>query len=100
MNTLSNKKMIEHLARFRDAGDKLSEDVFGIALKIFEIIAEIEAKNEIAEGEAAVLSKLKGMSEMLLRATLDANEYNDSMWKDYTKVIKALGESKGAKPND
>ncbi|WP_145055757.1 hypothetical protein [Mixta calida] len=99
MSGLSNKEMIERLARFRDAGDKLYDDVFNITVKISDIIQELDSNPERNEAENSVLSNLKSMSEMLIQAALDANEYNASMLKDYTKVIKALGDSKGVKPN-
>ncbi|EMF5054506.1 MULTISPECIES: hypothetical protein [Serratia] len=93
MDNLSNKQMIEHLSRFRDAGDKLSDDIFNLSLKILDIINEAEGRANRTDEDSVILAQLKNMSEMLISSTLDANAYNNSMWKDYTKVIKALGNS-------
>ncbi|MBW7622343.1 hypothetical protein LDJ78_23945 [Citrobacter portucalensis] len=100
MDSLSNKQMIEHLSRFRDAGDKLSEDIYNISMRIFELISETEARENRSEGEEAMLSRLKQIVELLLSSALDSHNYNESMWKDYTKVIKALGVKTGDKSND
>ncbi|HDG1688507.1 TPA: hypothetical protein PFE28_004513, partial [Kluyvera cryocrescens] len=97
--SLSNKQMIEHLSRFRDAGDKLSEDIYNISMRIFDIISEAEARENKSEGEEALLSRLRGMSEIIMSSALDSNKYNDSMWKDYTRVIKSLGANSGEKIN-
>jgi hypothetical protein len=95
MDSLSNKQMIEHLANFRDAGDKLSEDIYKISMRIFDLISETEARVGRTEGEDMVLSSLRNMIELLLQSALDSHNYNDSMRKDYTKVIKALGSKSG-----
>ncbi|CDZ82741.1 hypothetical protein I5373_02790 [Citrobacter koseri] len=100
MDSLSNKQMIEHLSRFRDAGDKLSEDIYNISIRIFDLISETEARENRSEGEDLMLSRLKQMIDLLLASSNDSHNYNESMWKDYTKVIKALGVKAVDKSND
>lgn len=99
MNTLSNKQMIEHLSKFRDAGDKLSEDIYNISLRIFAVIDAIQSRENRSEGEELILSQLSGMAELLMSSALHSNDYNRSLWDDYTKVIKALGSKQGDKTN-
>ncbi|QGW86780.1 hypothetical protein EAAEB30_08815 [Enterobacter asburiae] len=95
MTNLSNKQMIEHLSKFRDAGDKLSEDIYKISVRISEVIDGIQSREDRSEGENIVLQQLTSMSELILASALHSNDYNKSLWKDYTKVIKALGSKQG-----
>lgn len=99
VETLTNKQMIEHLSKFRDAGDKLSEHIYDISIKIFEVIADLQARQNRSEGEEQTLRKLSDLSELLLSSAVDSGKYNQSMWHDYTKVIKALGSKQGDKTN-
>ncbi|WP_152999637.1 hypothetical protein [Pantoea stewartii] len=93
MEKLSNAQMIEKLANFRATGDKLAEDVFDISEKVFTIVEHLQAKLEKTDAENETYSKLAELSEILLSSILDADKYNQSMWKDYTQVIKNLGGS-------
>lgn len=100
MDSLSNKQMIEHLSKFRDAGDQLSEDIYEITMRIFELINQTEALENRSADADVMLSSLKNMVELLLKSSLHSNIYFESMRNDYTKVIKALGSKSGDKLND
>ena len=91
MEKLSNSQMIEKLANFRATGDKLAEDVFDISEKIISIVEYLQAKADKTDSENETYSKLTELSQILLSSILDADKYNQSMWKDYTQVIKNLG---------
>lgn len=91
MKKLNNSEMIDSLSRFRAAGDKLSEDVFELSSLLLSISSELERKADKTDVEQAIYDKIASKVELILRATLNANDYNDSMWKDYTSVIKQLG---------
>ncbi|MBD8157219.1 hypothetical protein ABEH00_10025 [Pantoea agglomerans] len=97
MEKLSNAQMIEKLASFRATGDQLAEDVFDISEKFFSIVEALQAKVDKTDVENEVYDKLNELTGVIFSSVLDAEKYNNSMWKDYTKVIKNLG---GAAKND
>lgn len=99
MDKLTNKQMIERLTKFRDAGDKLSDDIYNISLHIFDIIKDADARQNKDEAENETIKKLKNMIELLMQSSLDSYHYNQSMWDDYTTVIKSLGENSGGNKN-
>ncbi|PPE50885.1 hypothetical protein [Escherichia coli] len=98
MEQLKRKEMIEKLAKFRAAADKMSEDVYNISLKILSITSDLEHKSDKTPEEFAIYERLSELSNSIINASLNANAYNRSMWEDYTSVIKSLSsDSDGAR---
>lgn len=91
MTKLSNTEMIDHLARFREAGDKLSEDVFELSSLLLNISSELELKPNKSEEELAIFEKIASNSDLIVNSIMNANDYNNTLWVDYTPVIKHLG---------
>lgn len=83
--------MIDSLARFREAGDKLSDDVFELSSLLLNISSELEQKPEKTAQELVILERISSSSELIVQSIMHANEYNNSLWVDYTPVIKHLG---------
>lgn len=91
MKKFSNREMIDSLARFRESGDKLSEGVFELSSLLLSISTEIEQKPDKTPEEQAIFEKISSNSELIVNTIMHANEYNNSLWVDYTPVIKHLG---------
>lgn len=91
MKKLNNTEMIDNLARFRESGDKLSDDVFELSSLLLNISAELEQKADKTAEERVILEKISSSSELIVKSIMHANEYNNSMWVDYMPVIKHLG---------
>lgn len=96
MKKISNTEMIDHLSRFRAAGDKVSESVFELSSILLKLATDLESKESRTEEEQAILDELMEKLNFVLSSVLIANDYNNSMWTDYTPVIKQLGDE-GAK---
>lgn len=91
MKKLSNTEMIDSLARFRESGDKLSEDVFELSSLLLNISSELERKENKSEEEKVIFDNIASNAELIVNSILHANEYNNTLWVDYTPVIKSLG---------
>ncbi|MDF7789595.1 hypothetical protein CG435_10845 [Pantoea ananatis] len=98
MKKLSNTEMITHLSRFREAGDKLSEDVFELSSLLLNISTELEKKGNKNPEEQEIYDKISSNTNLILKSILHANEYNNTLWEDYSPVIKLLGKE-GIKNN-
>lgn len=95
MKKISNTEMIDHLSRFRAAGDKVSESVFELSTILLKLSTDLESKEIRTEEEQAIFDVLKENINLVLSSVMSANEYNNSMWVDYTPVIKQLGDERG-----
>jgi hypothetical protein len=91
MKKLSNTEIINKLSNFRAAGDRISENVFELSSLLLSISEEIDKKAVITEEEKAVSERIHSNLQVIGQSILNAHAYNDSMWKDYTMVIKQLG---------
>lgn len=91
MKKLSNTEIIDKLANFREYGDKVSEDVFELSSLLLSISEDIDKKTEKTEFEKALAERLHSNLQLIGQSILNAHAYNDSLWKDYTQVIKQLG---------
>ncbi|MET3816255.1 hypothetical protein [Pantoea sp. UYEF8] len=91
MKKLSNTEIIDKLSRFRAAGDKISEDVFELSSLLLSITEEIDQKANKTAEEKAISEKIASHLQLIGQSILNAHAYNDSLWKDYTSVIKQLG---------
>lgn len=98
MKKLSNTEMIDHLARFREAGDKLSEDVFELSSLLLDISSGLEKKENRSVEEQEIYERITSNTTLILKSILHANEYNNTLWVDYSPVIKHLGKE-GVKSN-
>lgn len=91
MTKLKNTAVIDHLAEFRRAGEKLSEDVFELSSLLLDISTKLEKKADRSEDEKAIYKEITSNAELIVKSILHANEYNNSIWVNYTPVIKHLG---------
>lgn len=91
MKKLSNTEIIDKLSNFRAAGDKLSEDVFELSSLLLSISSEIDEKADKTAEEEAISKKILSQLNLIGQSVLNAHSYNDSLWNDYTVVIKQLG---------
>lgn len=91
MKKLSNTEIIDKLSNFRAAGDKLSEDVFELSSILLGISSEIDEKAVKTAEEEAISKKILSHLNLIGQSILNAHAYNDSLWNDYTVVIKQLG---------
>lgn len=98
MKKLSNTEMIDHLSRFREAGEKLSEDVFELSYLLLKISSDLERKDNKSPEEQDIYEKISSNTELILKSITHANEYNNTLWVDYSPVIKHLGKD-GVKNN-
>lgn len=99
MEKITKKQMIERLTRFRAASDQINDDLNRLSEKVLMIYQLISVKPDKTPEEEEVSRQLQGLVEPILESTLHSHNYNDSMWKDYTLVIKALGASNDVKNN-
>ena len=90
MEKLKRKEIIERLSRFRACGDRLSDDLYNLSMKVLNITSELEVKPVLTNEEREIFDKLSALTQPIMQATLNSNEYNKSMLKDYTSVIKSL----------
>ncbi|CNI04378.1 hypothetical protein [Yersinia ruckeri] len=100
MQKLSKKEAIEHLSRFRAASDSINDDLTNLSSKLLNMLTDLENKLDKTPEEQAICLKLGTLVEDVIRGTISSNEYNNSLWKDYTKVIKALGSSTDGDSNE
>lgn len=89
--------MIELLVNFRSASDQLNSDLGELSEKILSILSEINKFAEMSEREQKIQRMLAEIVEPVLNGILHSHNYNESMWKDYTRVVKALGASNDGK---
>lgn len=88
------KEILESLSRYRNASDKLSDDIFNLSSKLIGIIESFPAHDVRTPEVEAAYQQVAGMLSDVLQATLDANQYTDSLYKDYTKAIKRISAAK------
>jgi hypothetical protein len=100
VENLTKKQMIESLVSFREASDQLNDDLSNLSEKILSILAEVNGFADMSEREQKIQQKLAQLVEPILYGLKHSHHYNESMWKDYTQVVKALGASKDVKNND
>ncbi|MDT7011996.1 hypothetical protein [Enterobacter cancerogenus] len=93
MEKLSKSMLLEHLSNYRAASDKVVEDIYELSEKILPIISELMVKPDKTEFEQQIANKLSALTEKFIVASLNAHDYNRSVWKDYKKVINALDSS-------
>lgn len=99
MDKLLKKKMIEHLASFRAASDRVNDDLSDLSQKILLILDEVSKFENINEREEKVRNSLSALVEPIMNGIIHSHEYNNSMWNDYTQVVKTLGASNDVKNN-
>jgi hypothetical protein len=97
---LSKKEAIEHLSRFRTASDKINDDLTNLSSKFLNMLTDLENKPDKTPEEQTICLKLGTLVEDVFKGIVSSNEYNNSLWKDYTKVIKALGSSMDGDSNE
>lgn len=93
MEKLTKKQMLESLSRFRAASDLINDDLNKLLERVLSIHQSIDGKAEKTPEEEAIRLQLAGLVDLIIQSTNDSHKYNESMWKDYTQVIKALGAS-------
>lgn len=93
MEKISRSVLLEHLSNYRAASDKVVEDVYELSEKILPLISELRAKPDKTDFEQQLSDNLNALTEKFIRASLNAHDYNRSLWKDYKKVINALDSS-------
>lgn len=99
MDKISKKQMLEKLAKFRAAGDQINNDLNNLSERILSIYQYISVKEDKTTEEEEVCRQLKQLLEPILQYALNSHNYNQSMWKDYTQVVKALGASSDVNSN-
>ncbi|EKS7780420.1 hypothetical protein ACOGYP_001825 [Edwardsiella piscicida] len=88
------KEIIESLSRFRNASDKLSDDIFNLSSKILAVLENIPHSDQRSPELESVAHQLNEMVSDVLQSTLDANTYSQSLFKDYTKAVKKISAVK------
>ncbi|MGU3521813.1 hypothetical protein ACLBW2_01720 [Enterobacteriaceae bacterium C23F] len=88
------KEILESLSRFRNAGDKLSDDIFNLSSKILAVLESIPHADQRSPELESVTRQLNEMVSDVLQSTLDANTYSQSLFKDYTKAVKKISAVK------
>ncbi|EMG7934212.1 hypothetical protein V5M84_002285 [Enterobacter hormaechei] len=99
MEKINKKQMVEKLAKFRATADQINEDLNSLSQNVISIYQTLSLKESMTEEEQAVWLQLKGLLEPILQSTLHSHNYNQSMWRDYTQVVKALGASSDVNSN-
>jgi len=94
---LTKKEMIELLVNFRAASDRLNSDLSDLSEKTLLILGEVNKFPEMTEREQKIQQKLAELVGVILTGIAHSHEYNESMWNDYTRVVKALGASNDGK---
>lgn len=92
--------MIEHLASFRASSDQVNDDLAELSQKILHVLDEIDNFEGRSEREEKLRNSLSALVQPILSGIVHSQSYNDSLWKDYTQVVKALGASNDVKIND
>lgn len=100
MQKLSKKEIIEHLSRFRAASDNINDDLANLSSKFLNMLGELENKQDKTPEEQVICSKLGTLVEDIFKGIISSNGYNNSLWKDYTQVIKALGSPSDGDSNE
>ncbi|PKC39248.1 hypothetical protein V461_21730 [Pantoea ananatis BRT98] len=98
MKKQNNTEIIDSLSRFRASADKLSDGVFDLSSLLLSISTELENKKNRTQEEDRILSQIASQTNLIAQSIMNANEYNNSLWVDYTPVIKQLG-GEGVKKN-
>lgn len=89
--------MIEHLVNFRAASDQINDDLGELSGRILNILGDVNRIEDMTDREKTIQKNLSELLSTILSGLAHSNSYNDSMWKDYTKVVKALGASNDVK---
>lgn len=97
MEKLTNKQMIERLVSFRTSSDKVNDDLIDLSQKVLLILEDMTSFKDMSEREERIYRKLSELVEPILEGIIDSQNYNESMWGDYTNVVKALGASNDVK---
>lgn len=93
VDKLTKKQMLERLAKFRAAGDQINDDLNSLAERILSIYQHISSKDDRTPEEEEVYRQLHDLLTPILQSALNSHNYTQSMWKDYTQVVKSLGAS-------
>lgn len=93
MEKLNKKQAVERLARFRATADQINEDLNSLSQNVITIYQSLSLKERMTEEEEVICLQLRGLLEPILQSTLHSHNYNQSIWRDYTQVVKALGAS-------
>jgi len=99
LEKLTKQQMIERLSKFRAASDKINDDLNDLSEKILSIYQLVVAKPELTHEEEVIVGNLRGLIDPILKTIVDSQKYNESLLKNYTPVIKALGASHDVKNN-
>lgn len=86
---MKRKEIIKKLTAFRSYSDKMSDDLFDLSIKILDITGALESKSRTSE-EDALYAKLSDLTQIIMKATLNSNKYNESLINDYMPVLKSL----------
>lgn len=89
--------MIERLVSFRTSSDKVNDDLIDLSQKVLLILEDMTSFKDMSEREERIYRKLSELVEPILEGIIDSQNYNESMWGDYTNVVKALGASNDVK---
>ncbi|EOA4402464.1 hypothetical protein ACTWBQ_000011 [Citrobacter amalonaticus] len=88
------KEILESLSKFRGASDKLSDDIFNLSSKILRVLESLPKPKDRTPEMDMVYQQLNDMVNDVLQSSLDANSYNESLYKDYTKAVKKISVAK------
>ncbi|EML2487238.1 hypothetical protein RGP42_004666 [Providencia rettgeri] len=94
INMSSKNEILENLARYREASDKLSSSVLDISTKALEITGYVEHKLPRIEENKEFYEMLEKFFEIVTEGVMQTTEYSSSLRKDYRLAIEKIANSK------
>lgn len=90
----SKKEILEDLAKYREASDKLSDSVLDISSKALEVTMYIEQNIPQTTENQEIHEKINQFIEVVLRGVANTNEYSASLRRDYVQAINKIANSR------
>ncbi|EPK6162465.1 hypothetical protein KY207_001492 [Providencia stuartii] len=90
----SKKEILEDLAKYREASDKMSSSILDISTKALEITGYMEKKLPNTDENKEFHDLLNEFIEVILEGVISTTEYSSSLRKDYRLAIEKIASSK------